>query len=150
LCNGGANPRTGYVIALGSWSFTCDQLHVASSIANQIEAKVTHQGRTVLNRARVVNPDAYEAYLKGIAQEWTVDGSQKRIEYFDKAIAIQPDYPEAYCGLADAYFNLGHMLALPPQLAFPKAKDAALKALELDSTLAQAHAALGDVKFLYD
>jgi TolB-like protein/Flp pilus assembly protein TadD len=126
------------------------QNDVAKAVAEHIEAKLTNQERTKLEGKRVLNPDAYEAYLKGMAQDWTVDGSQRRIEYLEKAIALQADYADAYAGLADAYVNLGHMLAGPPQLTFSKAKIAALKALELDGTSAQAHAALGDVTYLYD
>lgn len=126
------------------------QNEVAKAVAEHIEAKLTNQERTKLEAQRVVHPDAYEAYLKGMAQDWTVDASQRRIEYLEKAIALQPDYAEAYAGLADAYVNLGHMLALPPKLTFPKARVAALKGVELDDTSAQAHAALGDVRYLYD
>ena len=120
------------------------QDEVAKSVASQINAQLRP------HTARSIDPDAYEAYLMGIAQDWTVDGSQRRIKYLEKAIALQPDYADAYCELADTYVNLGHMLVLPPQQAFPKAKIAAQKALEFDDTLAQAHATMADVKLLYD
>jgi TolB-like protein/DNA-binding winged helix-turn-helix (wHTH) protein len=126
------------------------QNQVAGSIARQIRIQLTPQQQAVLKGTRVVNPEAYDAYLEAISQKGTIDGLQKSIAYFQQAIEKQPDYAEAHAGMGDAYMMLGHMVALPPQEAFPKAKSEALLALELDDSLADAHALLATVKFLYD
>jgi tetratricopeptide (TPR) repeat protein len=80
----------------------------------------------------------------------TEEGSKRSIEYFESAIERDPDYAIAYVGLADAYNNLVAIGALPPREAMPKAKAAAMKALELDDALAEAHTSLGMVRMQYD
>ena len=126
------------------------QNQVASAIARQIRVKLSPEQQAALENARAINPEAYEAYLQGVSQTRTVDGFHHKIAYFERALAGQPDYVEAHVGLADAYMFLGHMVALPPQEAFPRAKSEALKALQLDDSRAEAHVLLGTVKFLYD
>jgi TolB-like protein/DNA-binding winged helix-turn-helix (wHTH) protein len=126
------------------------QNQVASAIARQIRVKLSPEQQAALENARAINPEAYEAYLRGVSQRRTVDGFHQKIAYFERALARQPDYAEAHVGLADAYMFLGHMVALPPQEAFPRAKSEALKALQLDDSQAEAHELLGTVKFLYD
>jgi TolB-like protein/DNA-binding winged helix-turn-helix (wHTH) protein len=126
------------------------QNQVASAIARQIRVKLSPQQQAALANARAINPEAYEAYLRGVSQTRTVDGFHQKIAYFERALAGQPDYAEAHVGLADAYMFLGHMVALPPQEAFPRAKSEALKARQLDDSRAEAHELLGTVKFLYD
>jgi TolB-like protein/DNA-binding winged helix-turn-helix (wHTH) protein/Tfp pilus assembly protein PilF len=128
------------------------QSQVASAIASEILIKLTPQQKAALKSSRVVNPDAYEAYLRALplAQRRTVDGLRQSIEYFEHAVAKEPNYAEAHAGLASAYIALGHMVALPPQQAFPRAKTEALKALEVDEALAEAHESLATVRFLYD
>lgn len=126
------------------------QNQVASAIARQIRAKLSPEQQAALENRRAINPEAYEAYLQGVSQTRTVDGFHHKIAYFERALAGQPDYVEAHVGLADAYMFLGHMVALPPQEAFPRAKSEVLKALQLDDSRAEAHVLLGTVKFLYD
>jgi TolB-like protein/DNA-binding winged helix-turn-helix (wHTH) protein/Tfp pilus assembly protein PilF len=99
---------------------------------------------------RSVDPQAFENYLDGITQTSTIDGVQNAIRYYSNAIQQQPDYAEAYTELARSYTHLGHTLALPPDQSFLKAKTAALKAIEIDEHLADAHAILGQVHLLYD
>jgi tetratricopeptide (TPR) repeat protein len=98
------------------------------------------------------NAAAYELYLKG--RYWwnkrTVGGLKKAIENFEQAVALSPDYALAYAGLADCYNLLSILEAAPPQEAFPKARASAVKALEIDETLAEARASLGWVKWVYD
>ena len=93
-----------------------------------------------------VNPDAYEAYLKGryFWNKRTADGLKKAIDYFSQAIETDPNYAQAYAGLADSYALLGDWEygVLAPKEAYPRAKAAATKALELDSTLGEAHISL--------
>jgi tetratricopeptide (TPR) repeat protein len=93
-----------------------------------------------------VNPDAYEAYLKG-RYSWnkrTADGLKKAIDYFNQAIEKDPDYAPAYAGLADAYALAGDWKygVLAPREAYPRAKAAATKAIALDSSLGEAHISL--------
>jgi TolB-like protein len=123
------------------------QNQVAGAIARQIRVKLSPAQQAALENARAINPEAYEAYLRGVSQRRTVDGFHQKIAYFERALARQPNYVEAHVGLADAYMFLGHMVALPPQETFPRAKSEALKALQLE---AEAHEPLGTVKFLYD
>jgi TolB-like protein/DNA-binding winged helix-turn-helix (wHTH) protein/Tfp pilus assembly protein PilF len=127
------------------------QSEVAAAIASQIEVKLTPQQQNALNSRHPVVPEAEDAYMKAqyYFAKGTIDDLQKSIPYFQEAIA-KGSSAEAYSGLASAYIALGHMIFLPPGQAFPPARDAALKALELDNTLEQAHTALGQIKFLYE
>ncbi len=126
------------------------QKEVASAIARQIELKLTPQQQARLAGGRPTNPEAHDAYLKGrYFFNRGPDTLQKAAEYFQEAINKDPDYAPAYAGLADAYaWNVGHML-LPPRELYGNAKAAAVKALELDPTLAEAHASLAFVNDLY-
>ena len=122
------------------------QDQVARDIASHIRIKLTAHEHTLLNNAKIVNPEAYDAYLKGryFWNKRTEQGLQRAIDYFNQAIAKDSDDAQAYSGLADSYALLGDWEygGLPPQEAFPKAKAAAAKALELDDNLGEAHASL--------
>ena len=100
-----------------------------------------------------IYPDAYEAYLKGrfFWNKRNKEAINKSIEYFNDAIRLDPGYAAAYSGLADAYTitGCGAPAGIPIQEAGPKAKAAALKAVELDENSAEAHAALGFQKLCY-
>jgi TolB-like protein/DNA-binding winged helix-turn-helix (wHTH) protein/Tfp pilus assembly protein PilF len=122
------------------------QKKVASAIAEQIRIEVTPQEQAVLKKANVVNPEAYESYLKGryFWNKRTADGLKVALAYFNQAIEQDPNYAQAYAGLADSYDLLGDWEygVLAPSEAYPKAKAAAIKALELDNTLSEAHTSL--------
>jgi len=123
------------------------QDEVAQAIANQIRIKLTPPEQALLGHARAVSPEAHEAYLRG-RYYWnlrTEEGLKKGIEYFQQAIAKDPGYALAYAGLADATFSLTDYAFVAPREAYPRAKAAALKALNLDDTLAEAHLSLGVV-----
>jgi TolB-like protein/DNA-binding winged helix-turn-helix (wHTH) protein/Tfp pilus assembly protein PilF len=127
------------------------QNQVARAIAEQIRIEVTPQEQAALKSAKKVDPEAYEAYLKG-RYAWnrrTADGLQRAVDYFNQAIARDPNYAAAYSGLADTYALLGdwQYAVMTTKEALPKAKAAAIKALELDSGLGEAHASLA---FLLD
>jgi adenylate cyclase len=124
------------------------QNDVASAIVHEIRVKVTSQQHTRLTTTRVVNPEAYQVYLKGryFWNKWNEEGLNKSIEYFSRAIEIDPEYAPAWAGLSDAYDLLGDLGFSSPREALPRAKQAALKALELDDTLAEAHVSLGGVR----
>jgi len=125
------------------------QNRVASAIADQIRINLTPQEKAALKDARVVNPEAYESYLKGryFWNKRSADGLKVALAYFKEAIEEDPNYAQAYSGLADTYALLGdwQYAVMTPKEAFPKAKDAAIKALELDSKLGEAHNSLAFV-----
>jgi TolB-like protein/Tfp pilus assembly protein PilF len=130
------------------------QRSVASAIAEQIQATLNRQEEAALKHATAVNPDAFEAYLKGryFWNKRTADGLKRAIDYFNRSIEADPAYAKAYSGLADAYALLGDWEygVLSPRTAFPTAKAAATKALTLDDTLGEAHASLALTLDLYD
>jgi TolB-like protein/Tfp pilus assembly protein PilF len=119
---------------------------VARAIAQEIRINVTAQERGRLNSAPAVNPEVYQLYLKGrfFLERRTEEGMKKAVECFEEALQKDPNSALAYSGLADSYGLLGSFNFLPPKEAYPKAKAAAMKALELDDTLAEAHLALAD------
>ncbi len=128
------------------------QGEVAQAIAHEVRIKLTPEQEKRLARARSVAPEAYEAYLKG-RYYWdkrTEEGLYKGIEYFRQAIEIDPLYPLAHVGLADSYNILGYYSYLTPREAFPKAKAAAARALELDANLAEAHCSLAYAQHYLD
>jgi TolB-like protein/DNA-binding winged helix-turn-helix (wHTH) protein/Tfp pilus assembly protein PilF len=125
---------------------------VAEAIADQIQIKLTSAEKQRISRARPVKPEAHEAYLKGLYfwNERTAASLKISIGYFEEAIRKDPSYALAYSGLADAYDVASDYDLLPPRDSYSKAKVAVLKALELDPTLAQAHATLADMKSAYE
>ena len=129
------------------------QSRVARDIAERIRATLSRQEKAALEKSRAVNPEAYEAYLKGryFWNKRTGAGLSTAIQYFNHAIEVDPTYPEAYSGLADSYALSGDWEygVLPPQDAFRKAKAAATKALALDDSLAEAHTSLAFALDLY-
>jgi len=130
------------------------QKSIARSIAEQIQATLNQQEQAALEHSKVVNAEAYEAYLRGryFWNKRTGDGLKKAIEYFSSAIERNPRYAEAYTGLGDAYALSGDWEygILSAQDAFPKAKTAVTKALALDDNLAEAHTSLAFILDLYD
>ena len=122
------------------------QRQVARAIAEEIHIELTSHERDVLKSVKTVNPDAYEAYLKGryFWNKRTADGMKKAIDYFNQAIEKDPSYAQAYAGLTDSYALAGDWKygVLAPKEAFPKAKAAAIRAIALDSTLGEAHISL--------
>src|SRR5262245_23710168 len=98
------------------------------------------------------NADAYRAYLKG-RFDWnqrSEAGLTRAIEHFQRTVEIDPSFAPAYSGLADCYATLGYLSSLAPSKAFPAARQYAMKALELDKSLAEAHASLGFVRLYFD
>ena len=125
------------------------QKKVASAIADQIRINLTPREQAALKNVKVVNPESYESYLKGryFWNKRTADGLKVALAYFKEAIEEDPKYAQAYSGLADTYALLGdwQYAVMTPKEAFPQAKAAAIKALELDSTLGEAHNSLAFV-----
>ena len=124
------------------------QSEIARQVANEVRIILTPEEHARLGSARQVNREAHECYLKA-RYHWNKRGEEsvkKAIAYFHQAIDQDPTYAQGYAGLADCYNILGYYNALPPVEAYPKGKAAALKALELDDSLAEPHATLGVVK----
>ncbi len=128
------------------------QNEVTKSIADEIKANLTPSEHAHLTQTRQVYPEAYQSYLKGryFWNKRTPEGFHKGIDFFEKAIDLDPTYAKAYAGLADCYNGLYDFDLLAPADAAPKAKSAAMKALAIDSTLADAYTSLGFVTARYD
>jgi TolB-like protein len=125
---------------------------IATKVAGALRAKLTRPEQNAVSGRPTENTEAYQLYLLGryFWNKRTAADFEKAIEYFNQAIEKDPNYALAYAGLADAYVLLIAYGQGRPEDTFPKAKDAALKALELDRTLGEAHAALGMTLFAYD
>lgn len=127
------------------------QRDVAKDVAEQVAVKLRpSQGEKLWSNS--VDPRAHEAYLKGLydASKLTPEGLKRGVEYFDQSIALDGMYAPAYAGKAEAFGWAAGFSILPPNEVLPKAKAAALKALELDETLSQAHHALAWANYAYD
>jgi serine/threonine-protein kinase len=131
--------------------FTIEE-EISSVISEKLRLKLSGAQKKQLTKRYTENTEAYQLYLKG-RYYWnrrTAEGLKKGIEYFHEAIENDPNYALAYAGLADSYNILASYSALAPRDAFPRAKAAATKALEMDEKLAEAHASLAFAKFGYD
>jgi TolB-like protein/tetratricopeptide (TPR) repeat protein len=118
---------------------------IAKTIADTLQAKLTGSELAAMTKAPTASSEAHELYLKGrfFWNKRTGTDLRKSIEYFNQAIAKDPNYALAYAGVADSYLLLSLYGAVSPGESFPQARAAAEKALELDNTLAEAHASLG-------
>jgi eukaryotic-like serine/threonine-protein kinase len=127
------------------------QDEVARAIASEVRINMTPQEHRSLASARQVNPQAHEFYLRGLfdLRTGTPESIDEAIKEFQQAIAKDPNEAQAYAGLADAYYDQSTILKAPLEV-MPKAKSAAVKAIELDDFLAEAHASLGYVKLNFD
>jgi TolB-like protein/DNA-binding winged helix-turn-helix (wHTH) protein len=124
---------------------------VAQAIAQQVRIQLTPEQQARLHSAPVVNPRAYEAYLKG---RFHVDETQAEIKqaqsYFEEAVREDPSFALAYVGLAECYLGLGTYRWMPPQDAYRHGSEAVHKALQLDESLGEAHGTLGYLNWRYD
>jgi tetratricopeptide (TPR) repeat protein len=131
------------------------QSEVAQTVAHQIQLQLTPEQQARLRSAPVVNPEAYEAYLKGRFYE-SPSGTRAALKqargYYQDAIRKDPTFALAYVGLADSYLDLGAYRLVPPQDAYRQAGEAIRKALQLDEALGEAHSSLGylDWQFEWD
>jgi TolB-like protein/Tfp pilus assembly protein PilF len=130
------------------------QSEIGRDVANHLRLQMSYEERQRMTGRSTASPQAYEAYLRGryFWNKRTVDGLRKSLEYFQKAIDIDPTYALAYSGLSDGYGLLGthYFGGMPPTQAMPRAKAAALKALDLDPDLGEAHSSLAWVLAHYD
>ena len=128
------------------------QREIAREITNNLRPTLSGVDLSMANKQYTADAEAYQLYLKG-RYHWnkrTPADFQKAIMYFQQAIARDPNYALAYSGIADTYTLLTGLTSDRPRDVMPKAKEAALKALELDDRLAEAHASLGQVSAYYD
>jgi serine/threonine protein kinase/tetratricopeptide (TPR) repeat protein len=129
------------------------QNDVARAVAREVDVRLTPEGEAGLAAAtRNVLPAAYDAYIRG-RHAWDKRGESdlhEGIRLFQESIDADPTYAPAYAGMADCYAQLGYGSYISPEDAFPRAREAARKALELDPTLAEAHASLGYALMYYD
>jgi tetratricopeptide (TPR) repeat protein/predicted Ser/Thr protein kinase len=136
------------------WSQTYDrevnsvfaiQDEISRAIVDVLKIRLLGDDRTAFVKRHTDNLEAYNAYTQGrfLWNKRTEEHILKSIEYFEKAIELDPDYALAYVGLADAYAVLPSNVGTPVEEVLPKAREAVKKALELDDELAEAHASLG-------
>lgn len=129
------------------------QSEVAQAIAGQVRVTLTAQDEARLGAKKPVDPDAHEAYLKG-RHFWykrTPENIRKGLEFFERATDLDPEFAPAWAGIADSYLvDGGGYLGLRPEEAYDRARKAALKAVELDGNLAEAHTSLAGVITDYD
>ncbi len=128
------------------------QGEVAQAIAQQVRVVITPQEQARLVQKRPVDPEVYELYLKGrhMMMRGGLEDVRKAIEYFQSGLAKEPNNALIYAGLADAYIHRMSDVHESPVEATAKSRAAAMKALELDESLAEAHASLGSIKLFYD
>ena len=118
---------------------------IAKTIADQLQAKLTGSEKDAMSKKPTANPEAYDLYLKGrfFWNKRTSLDLPKAVEYYNQAVAKDPNYALAYSGLADAYVLYPDYGVGAPEEFYPKAKEMALKALSLEPSLGAPHAALG-------
>jgi TolB-like protein/DNA-binding winged helix-turn-helix (wHTH) protein len=128
------------------------EAELAQDIARQIELRLTPQQQENLAHNRTLNPQAFQDYLQG-RHYWamrTDESLKKAMEYFDRAIQEDPDDARSYAGLAQSYIVLPMLTTVSQAEAYPKARDAAGKAVTLDDSLAEAHLSIAEVKLYQD
>jgi len=128
------------------------QDEIALAIVENLKIKLFGNERDLIVKRYTENLEAYNLYLKGcyLFQKWTVEGFEKAIDSFQQAIKLDPNYALAYAGMAEVYFFYAFFGNYPPTESTPKAIKYLKSALELDETLAEAHATLGYINALYD
>ena len=128
------------------------QEELASEISEKLRLRLSGEQKERLTKRFTENREAYELYLRG-RYSWskrTNEELRKGAEYFQQAIAKDPNYSLAHAGLADCLLLLGLFGAEPPRLVMPQAKVSALKAIQLNETLGEAYASLAQIRFYYD
>ncbi len=128
------------------------QGEVAQAVAAEMKVALTPEESAHLARSRPVNPEAFEAYLKGQSHWYHLSRGQldTALEYFRLALQKDPAYALAYVGVANVWIMRGDAGSMAPGEAFPKAKEAVLRASELDDSIAEAHITLANIASLYE
>ena len=125
---------------------------ISERVAAALPLNLSREEKDRLSRHYTENTEAFQLYLKGryFWNKRSEEGFRKGIEYFNQAIADDPNYALAFTGMSDCYALLSDFGFVPPREGFPKAKEAATRALAIDEKLAEAHTSLGHVKRDYD
>ncbi|MGZ8844345.1 MAG: protein kinase domain-containing protein [Pyrinomonadaceae bacterium] len=128
------------------------QRTIAGQITSNLRLKLSGGEQSRVTKNYTESPEAYQLYLKGrfLWNKRTSESLEKSVEYFDQAIAKDPNYALAYAGLADTWFSRGWYRYVAPKEAYEKARSAATRALEIDERLAEAHAILAAIKSSYE
>ncbi len=128
------------------------QDEISDEISDKLRLQLTRAEKKRLTRHHTEDHEAYGLYLKGRHHwnQWTEEGFYKAIDYFQQAVGKDPGYALAWTGVADSWVLLGWNSYLPPKEAFPKARAAAMTALQLDPDLAEAHTPRAAVLWLHD
>jgi DNA-binding winged helix-turn-helix (wHTH) protein/TolB-like protein len=143
------------------WSYRSDEPYsniltlqrmLSEKVAASLVAKLSPEQRELLGKHYTQNAEAYQLYLKGrfFFEKVTPDGVKKSVSYFQQAIDKDPTFALAYCGMSASYALFGHLRVLRPEEAFPAAKAALARALELDESLSEAHSQAGFISLHYD
>ena len=128
------------------------QAEIAQTIANEVRAQLSARERTQINRQATTDPAAYEAFLKGrfFFNKRTQESAVKSVEYYREAIALDPNYASAYSGLSDSLALRSYMGGVPASEVMPEARTAAMKAVALDDSSADAHISVSSIYLTYD
>jgi len=143
------------------WSFRSEETQndlqalqnlLSEKVASSLVATLTSEQRQILARQHTRNPEAYRLYLKGrfFFDKVTPDGVRKSIDYYQQAIDKDPEFALAYTGMCASYTLFGNLRVLPPREVHPAAKAALARALELNSSLSEAHSQAGFLALHYD
>jgi DNA-binding winged helix-turn-helix (wHTH) protein/tetratricopeptide (TPR) repeat protein len=125
---------------------------LSEKVAHSLKLQLTGEEQAAVSKTQTLNSEAYQLYIKGrfFWEKRTESALLKGADCFQQALSFDPNYALAYAGLADAFSLLGEYLFLSPEESFPKAKQAAMKAIELDGLLAEAYTTLGEIRMFYD
>jgi len=128
------------------------QRDIAHEITNNLKLKLSPAEQGMMAKHYTENPEAFQLYMKGrfYWNKRSQEGIQKSVEYFNQAIAVDPNFAQAYAGLADSWLTAGWYRDVPPQESRSRSLAAIDKAVALDPTLAEPHATLGTVKMLFE
>jgi tetratricopeptide (TPR) repeat protein len=128
------------------------QENLAREVSENLRIRISHAEESEISKRYTENPEANQMYMKGryFWNQRNAPGLKKAIRYFRSAIKQDPRYSLAHAGLADAYILLATSEIRTPRQAIPKARAAALKALEIDERLAEAHMSLGNIKSSFE
>ncbi len=129
------------------------QDEISLSVLQALKVTLLEEKKEAVLKRYTYNTEAYQLYLQGRFHynKWGgLEGYNKAIEYYNKAIDIEPEYALAYTGLASCYQNLWFFSHLPPEESLPKMKEAAFRSLAIDSELAESHVSLARMKFWYE
>lgn len=125
---------------------------LAREVSENLRIRLSEVEESLITKRHTENPEAYNLYLKGryFWNKRSVPGVKRAIDYFRRAIGHDPRYSLAFAGIADAYVVLSNYGLRPAKETMPKAKEAALKALELDDQMAEAHVSMGNIKSSFE